>query len=137
MKRITVAVCLDDEGGMMFNNRRQSRDRVLIAELLSSTEGRIVIHPYSAMLFGDSERVFISENPLEDAAEGDICFIEQLPIAPLLSYVGRFIIYRWNRLYPRDKSFDVDVASAGFSLLSETEFVGSSHEKITKGIYER
>ena len=29
MKRLTVAVALDDECGMMFNNRRQSRDRVM------------------------------------------------------------------------------------------------------------
>ncbi len=137
MKGITVAVCLDDEGGMMFNNRRQSRDRVLIAELLSSTEGRIVIHPYSAPLFGDSPRVVISDDPLAMAADGDICFIEQLPIAPLLSLVGRFIVYRWNRIYPRDKCFDVDLGGAGFSLISETEFTGSSHERITKGIYER
>jgi len=137
MKKITVAVCIDEEGGMMFNNRRPTRDRVLISELLTSTEGRIVIHPYSQTLFRDSERVVVSDDPMETAEDGDICFIEQLPIKPQLSYVSRFIVYNWNTLYPKDKSFDVDLRGSGFSLVSESEFEGSSHERITKGIYER
>ena len=30
-----IIVCVDDRGGMLFNKRRQSRDRVLIADVLS------------------------------------------------------------------------------------------------------
>ena len=137
MKKITVAVALDDECGMMFNNRRQSRDRVMIAELLNSTDRSIYIHPYSAMLFGDCERVVISNDPLAECEDGCIAFIEQLPIMPHLHSVERFIIYRWNRLYPADKYFDIDLEKSGFELKSQFDFEGSSHERITKGIYER
>lgn len=137
MKKITVAVCLDDECGMMFNNRRQSRDRVMISEFLNSTEGKIYIHPYSAMLFGDCERVVISNDPLPECEDGCIAFIEQLPIRPHLDSVERFIVYRWNRLYPSDKYFDIDLDNSGFILKSKKDFEGSSHDRITKGIYER
>ena len=30
-----IAVCVDDKGGMLFNNRRQSRDRAQQVDLLS------------------------------------------------------------------------------------------------------
>ena len=43
MKNITVALCIDERGGMIFNKRRVSRDRVLIAELVGSVEGKIYI----------------------------------------------------------------------------------------------
>ena len=34
-----LIVCLDDNKGMMFNNRRQSRDRVLIENVLELCKG--------------------------------------------------------------------------------------------------
>ena len=37
---MTLIVCLDDNLGMMFNRRRQSRDRVLIAELMAHVGDR-------------------------------------------------------------------------------------------------
>ena len=43
-----VIVCLDDKGGMTFNNRRQSRDRVLIADVVKMADGsKIFISQYS------------------------------------------------------------------------------------------
>ena len=50
-----VIVCLEDKGGMMFNHRRQSRDRVLIADVVKMADGsKIFISQYSAMLFEES-----------------------------------------------------------------------------------
>lgn len=137
MKRITVAVCTDKDGGMTFYGRRCARDSGMIAELLATTEGRIVIHPYSEKLFGESDRIFVTDDPMLDAEDGDICFIEQFPIAPLIDFVERFIVYNLNTLYPKDKYFDVDPIKSGFKLISRTEFKGTSHDAITKGIYER
>ena len=137
MKRITVAVCIDDEGGVMFNNRRQSRDRVLINELMSTVGTRVHIHHYSSKLFSGYEGVTISENPFESALDGECVFIEQLSALAHVEKIERLIIYRWNRLYPADTYFDIDPVSSGFKLKSLTEFPGSSHEKITKGIYEK
>ena len=31
-----LAFCIDDQGGLAFNHRRQSRDRALVADLLAA-----------------------------------------------------------------------------------------------------
>ena len=43
-----IIVCLDDYGGMLFNHRRQSRDRVLIADVMQDMgEEKICILPFT------------------------------------------------------------------------------------------
>lgn len=128
---ITVAVCLDDEGGMTFFGRRQSRDRVLIDELCDSTDGPIYIGEFSKMLFKDhADKVCVSDNPLDDCPDGGFAFIENLPLLPYVDRISRLIIYKWNRLYPYDVKIDLNLGS--FAVLSHEDFVGSSHDKITK-----
>ena len=47
-----LAFCIDDQGGLAFNHRRQSRDRGLVADLLAEAGARPVFClPYSAGLF--------------------------------------------------------------------------------------
>ena len=42
------------------------------------------------------------------------------------------ILYRWNRKYPADHYFSIDLTQ--WKLMETTEFPGNSHEKITKEI---
>ena len=43
---MTVFVCLDDRGGMLFNLRRQSRDREQMADMLRLVgTRRLYCHP--------------------------------------------------------------------------------------------
>ena len=138
MQGIKVAVCVDDKQGMLFFGKRQSRDRVLIEELIEYAEGKkILINSFSKLLFPNDDTVKVCETPLAEAQCGDICFIENLPLMPFIDKIGTLIIYRWNRNYPTDKKLDVNVAANGFKLVSIKEFAGSSHDKITKEIYER
>ena len=137
MKRIVAAVCIDDGGGMLFNNRRQSRDRLLIANLLESAKGKpLYIHPYSALLF-DGADVTLSEDPLADCPDGGICFLEKNQLAPHADDIGVLIVYKWNTVYPCDTKLDLDPRRAGFVLREKTDFVGSSHDKITKEVYKK
>ena len=47
-----VAVCVDDAQGMTFFGKRQSSDRVLIEEFITSNSGRrVYITPFSARIF--------------------------------------------------------------------------------------
>ena len=132
-----VAVCIDDFGGMTFNGRRQSRDRELTADLMREAgEGKLRISPFSADLF-EADTVAVSEDFLAEAAEAELCFLEDQPLSPYLDRVDELILYRWNRRYPRDLLFDVDPAAAGLRLVEQTEFRGYSHEKITKERYTR
>ena len=138
MKKLTVALCTDERGGMIFNNRRVSRDRILIDDLVNSVEGVIYIGEYSALLFeSHKDRVTVVADALADAPAGAVCFVEVPPFMSHEGDISRLIIYNWNRRYPFDRQLDISPAKMGFKLVSVTEFEGSSHEKITKEIYER
>ena len=50
-----LIVCLDDNKGMMFNNRRQSRVRVLIENVLELCKGeKLYTNEYSSKLFPEN-----------------------------------------------------------------------------------
>ena len=131
-----LIVCLDDRGGMMFGGRRQSQDRVLRARVMELTRGhKLWMSAYSAKQFADFEEILVDDRYAQMAGEEDYCFAEDGAVP--LDGVTELIVYRWNRLYPADLYFDVDLQKNGFSLCSSCEFTGSSHDKITKEIYRR
>lgn len=132
-----VIVCLDHNNGMLFNARRQSQDRVLINDVVSTIgDKRLYIYEYSASLFsGYSSKYLVSKDPLNEAQDGDFCFIEDQHLVPYQSKIEKFVIYRWNRTYPADFIFDIDLS--GYELISTTDFRGSSHEKITKEVFHK
>jgi len=135
-----VIVCVDNNNGMMFNKRRQSRDRILIEDIVNNlVGGNLLIAPYSAPLFAetDLDAYFISEHILEEADPEDYCFIENKALLPYVERIDELIIYRWNRKYPADTYLDIDPISLGFKLVASTEFAGSSHDQITKELYSR
>ena len=133
-----VIVCVDDNNGMMFNNRRQSRDRVLIGDLLNTAkEGRLYIAPYSNILFQNITTLIESETLLDEAGSNDYCFIENKTLLPYSDRIDELIIYRWNRTYPADMHLDIDPEALSLKLVSTIEFAGSSHEKITKELYKK
>ena len=134
---MTVVVCIDDRGGMLFGGRRQSRDRNLTADLIMTAQAegaRLLAAPFSERIFEKFDtRPILSENFLDEAAAEDICFVENKALAPYFDKIHRLILYRWNRAYPGDTHLDLDPAS--LRLVSSEDFAGHSHEKITKEIY--
>ena len=138
MKKITVAVCVDEKGGMLLFGRRQSRDRVLIADFLSSVGERTVhITPFSEKLFQGANNVKVSNAPILAADDGDFVFIEDMALSGIIDNVSTLIIYNWNRHYPSDVKIDIDPTASGFALVESYDFEGSSHERITKETYRR
>ena len=138
MKKLTVSVCLDDKLGMMLFGKRQSRDRVLVADFVDSAAGKnIFINPFSKILFENYPDVRIVDDLIKEADEGSFCFIENLDPGKYLSDIETFIVYRWNRLYTSDVKFKIDLAKEGYKLISLSEFEGRSHDKITKEIYTK
>lgn len=136
---MTVFVCIDDFGGMTFFGKRQSRDSALIKDLIKHTEdGVLYISDFSERLFEDSEAsVICVPSPLESAGEDGYVFVENLPLTPCKKKIDRLVIYKWNRHYPSDKKLDITPDGLGMTLKESYDFVGTSHEKITKEIYER
>lgn len=125
-----LAVCVDDQMGLQFNHRRQSRDSAVITDLTESAQ-TLWIHPFSQKLFAGT-RAQVSEDYLRAAGPGEICFCEDGAYWDYADQIEKIILYRWNRTYPRSVTF----AFPGQWRLAESrDFSGSSHEKITREVY--
>ena len=130
-----IAVCVDDKMGMLFNHRRQSRDKFLIDDLMNITE-KVHINSFSQELFGEyADKIEIDENFLENAAENDVCFVENIDLESYSDKINKVILYLWNRHYPSTLKFKVDLSDYNF--IESTEFEGNSHEKITREVYSK
>ena len=105
-----VIACLDDNGGMMFNHRRQSQDRVLRAHIAALVGGAMLwMNHYSAQQF-DAESIQhlnVDDAFLQEAVQGDYCFVEDAALAPFERWIEKIIIFRWHRTYPADQHFDI------------------------------
>lgn len=132
-----LIVCVDDNFGMLFNKRRQSKDSNVRADMLELTrEGKLWMNAYSAAQFEDGSMLHVDEDFLRKAAPEDYCFVENADMLPYADGFSGVIAYRWNRAYPSDVKFPIDLFQNRWTLISSTEFAGSSHEKITREIYE-
>ena len=140
MKKLTVAVCVDDDNGMTFLGKRQSRDRVLVENFVSDAENSgkgIYISPFSKLLFADVEGVTVCNSPFSECESEGYVFVENISSSEYIDITDELVIYRWNRKYLSDFRFDTDPIKQGFAFVSSENFVGSSHDKITKEIYRR
>ena len=67
---MTGIVCLDQEDGLLFNGRRQSRDRVVTKKILSMTEGKpLWMSAYSRRIFPEDAPVCVAEDLVGKLAE--------------------------------------------------------------------
>lgn len=150
-----LIICIDDKGGMMFNRRRQTKDRTVTEDIaILCQNGRLYLSPYSALLWegenltedvvDDGEEkeqekadgapeYIVTENPLERAGASDYCFVETGIPVEYIKEIERLICYRWNRKYPADVFCGIDFD--GWELDSQKEWKGYSHDKITRDIY--
>lgn len=130
-----AVICVDDNNGMLFNNRRQSRDMLLIEDLIKyANSNKILINEFSKSLFADYEHnILISDTFLSDANENDICFVENVDLTNFKDKINTLIIYKWNRVYPADFHFNLNLSS--YKLIETKDFKGNSHDKITRETY--
>ncbi len=132
-----VIVCIEDRGGMMFNKRRGSRDRLVSLDMLvEAGAGRLYIEPYSEKLFrGNEESVHVVDNVLEETPEDGCCLVEDRDLAGSEDKIDTLIIYRWNRVYPYDRQLDIDMGR--YERIGQVEFAGYSHDCVTKDMFRR
>lgn len=133
-----LVVAIDDRMGMLFNHRRQSQDRLLREDLLQTVgKSRLWVSPYTANQFAKEQdsRICEENSFFEKAGAGEYCFLEDPEDLTDMSRVEELIIYRWNRVYPSDRTLPIDLKN--WFLTHTSEFTGHSHEKITKEVYSR
>ena len=131
-----VCVVLDDNNGMMFNKRRQSQDRILREQILKmSEESTLWINEFTKKQFVNCEfeHVTVDNELLEKAGESEYCFVEDLPLQEYENKISKLVIFKWNRVYPADKHFDISLNN--WTLEETEEFEGSSHKLITKEVW--
>lgn len=137
-----IVLCLDDKNGMMFNKRRQSKDRILrekVSALAAGAGASLWMSEYSARQFTENGNITVDNDCISKASGGDYCFVEDCTVTPteLLERCDELILFKWNRQYPADIFFDADIEASGFVLSQTEEFAGSSHEKITMETYSK
>lgn len=131
-----LLACADDRFGMMFNQRRQSQDRLLREYILKMTDGApLWMNAYSRKQFPENASILTDENFLGKAAPGDFCFAEDQELFPFRERIEKIILFRWNRIYPADFYFDRRLLE-NRRMTKADEFPGSSHEKITREDYQ-
>lgn len=131
-----IIVCIDDNYGILFNNRRVSRDKVVIDNIFEYIQSDyLYITDFSTNLFNDyldSNRIKIVDEINND---DNYYFIENIDLNSYSEYINKIIIYKWNRVYPSDFKFNLNMDN--YNKIEEIEFVGNSHELITREIFIR
>ena len=122
---------------MLFNHRRLSRDRRVCEKILDySNEKELWMNAYSRKLFKDLtdiNSIQVDEKFLDKSQS--ICFVENQDITPYLPKIDTLVLFQWNRDYPADFFFTVDLSQ--WNLISTEDFEGTSHEKITMEVYKK
>lgn len=133
-----LIAALDNAGGMLFNQRRQSQDRILRDHIFEKFQPqKLWMNAFTFDQFSECDVpcICVSETCLNDACEGDYVFIENLSVADYADKIEQLILYKWNRDYPADFFFDLSLEN--WTLSTMEEFPGYSHELITEEIYTR
>lgn len=122
---------------MLFNHRRLSHDRRVCEKILDySNEKELWMNAYSRKLFTnltDINNIQVDEEFLDKSQS--ICFVENQDITPYLPKIDTLVLFQWNRDYPADFFFTVDLSQ--WNLISTEDFEGTSHEKITMEVYKK
>lgn len=130
-------ICVDDNMGMLFNHRRQSRDSILVKRILEIAAGHLLwMNNYSGKLFDNwSDRIIVDDGFLSKAGADDYVFVETESLNSYIDRIDQIVLFRWNRVYPYDMKLDIDLNL--WHLESTRDFAGSSHERITEEVFKK
>ena len=133
-----LAVCVDDNMGMLFNGRRQSQDRAVRQQILQELGNHTLwMNAYSAKQFARiSGNIQSYETFWEKAGHGDWCFAEADFTAGMddcMNKIEKIVLFKWNKIYPADTYFSLSLKD--WTLEESTDFEGYSHSTITKEVY--
>lgn len=133
-----LIAAIDDNNGMMFHKRRQSQDRVMRERILDLTsDSKLWMNGFSRQQFPDAAQIRVDEKFLDKAGSGEFCFVEDRSVASYEDRTEKILLFRWNRTYPGDLFFDIDISKGNWRMEHTEDFQGSSHKNITMEVYGR
>lgn len=126
---MNVIVCLGSNNGILFNNRRVSKDINIFNDIFMYTDKLYVDNFSMDMInyYNLSGKVEVLS--INDVEKGNFYFNE---VNNQVNNVEKLIVYNFNRSYPHDYDF---IINSDLVLESEVEFKGYSHDVITKKVY--
>lgn len=137
---VNLIAFVDDSGGMMFNHRRQSQDKVALQKIMDMTTGStLLVNEYTAPLFAEfaAPQLCVDADFLSKAGAGEFCLVENVDVMPYLPFIEKVILFHWNRAYPSDMKFPINLHNGKWTLLFTEDFAGSSHNQITMEVFTK
>lgn len=130
-----LVICLDENNGINFNKRRQSQDikqREDFVKLIGKE--KLFLKEYSFELYKDFD---LNLEIVKDFYEKEGYYLFEEKVSDeFLEKVDTIICYFWNRDYPFDETFEA-YQNKEWKEFEKKEFVGKSHDKITRIIYKK
>lgn len=137
---MTLIAVIDDAGCMTFHKRRQSSDRNLLARIIEIAKSNIVwMDSYTAAQF---HRPFeynfrVSDLWPELVKDRDYVFMERPNARLKENMVDQVILFHWNRRYPGEEKFPLELKAPDWEKRKTDTFPGYSHKWITEEVWER
>ena len=133
-----LIVCVDDNFGILFNDRRVSRDSAVISKICELVgPNKILVSEYSSELFSDFLSTVEIVKQIFKADVDDYIFVEEEVPKRYFKKVNELYLFRWNRKYPSDVKFTYSDLCVEMTLISTEKFIGNSHPEITLEVYKR
>lgn len=134
---MTLILCIDDNCGIAFCGKRQSRDRVVLEDIRRTSEGgRLWVSPYTQAVFREygleeiMPQLHTDAAPEERAQTGDYLFWEAGTKLPAEEKIERMVLYVWGRSYPATETFQLP--NGAWACESIEALQGNSHPEIMK-----
>lgn len=129
---IKFIATVDNNGGVAFNGRRQSRDQFLNKYILEYIgERKLWINEYTSKLFEEKkENIIVDNDFFNKMGDEDFAFCECISLQEHESDITELLLCEWNRDYPFDVRLDINIKD-NFKVRKICDIQGKSHDKIT------
>lgn len=114
--------------------------KVALQKIMDMTAGSTLwVNEYSAPLLSEFAvpQLCVDADFLSKAGIGEFCLVENVDVMPYLPFIEKVILFHWNRAYPSDVRFPINLRSGKWTLQSAEDFVGSSHNPITMEVFTK
>lgn len=125
--KVKIIVCIDPRMGYFFNNRRQTKDKIIRKHLLE-TYGPLYISEYSSDMFKEDGDYKIVSSLDNDGWN----LIEDMEIP---DRVDEILLVRWNKRYPADRYLTIDLSQ--YQMIDRYMMNGNSHEDVVVEHYAK
>lgn len=137
-----LIVCLDENGGMAFNRRRQTRDAEQRRHLQTRLKGKTLwMNEYSAKLYQKEMTDVVCKSlksitEVQDLKAKDYVLVETENVEAIVDRFDEIWVYHWNRSYPDDVVFPMNKLKE-YRMCESEEFRGTSHDVIRFEVYRK